>query len=244
MSSYLSCVEKLGSLLKRIGKIEEASAIYSFALYGRNNAEQIGMTIPLLREKGSIDYRQNNLNDAKINLERSLVLSDSLNYKLLLDSTLVMLIRVSSKLGDFEAVNNYTNRLVQFHQFQDEKRVEETLASLETEYQLNEQKLENRALEAESEKAKLEADNNRNAFFGLGLIIALLIVIAIIAIALIRRTQKFNAQLEAKVQEKTQAVLLRDQQLKTTAFKLAHELRSGVATLLGAKNLLDENGIP
>ena len=104
---------------------------------------------------------------------------------------------------------------------QDEKRVEETLASLETEYQLNEQNLENRALEAESEKAKLEADNNRNAFFGLGLIIALLIVIALIAIALIRRTQKFNAQLEAKVQEKTQAVLLRDQQLKTTAFKLA-----------------------
>ena len=99
---------------------------------------------------------------------------------------------------------------------QDEKRVEETLASLETEYQLNEQNLENRALEAESEKAKLEADNNRNALFGLGLIIALLIVIA-----LIRRTQKFNAQLEAKVQEKTQAVLLRDQQLKTTAFKLA-----------------------
>jgi flagellar biosynthesis/type III secretory pathway M-ring protein FliF/YscJ len=104
---------------------------------------------------------------------------------------------------------------------QDEKRVEETLASLETEYQLNEQNLENRALEAESEKAKLEADNNRNAFFGLGLIIALLIVIALIAIALIRRTQTFNAQLEAKVQEKTQAVLLRDQQLKTTAFKLA-----------------------
>jgi flagellar biosynthesis/type III secretory pathway M-ring protein FliF/YscJ len=104
---------------------------------------------------------------------------------------------------------------------QDEKRVEETLASLETEYQLNEQNLENRALEAESEKAKLEADNNRNALFGLGLIIALLIVIALIAIALIRRTQKFNAQLEAKVQEKTQAVLLRDQQLKTTAFKLA-----------------------
>jgi len=104
---------------------------------------------------------------------------------------------------------------------QDEKRVEETLASLETEYQLNEQNLENRALEAESEKAKLEADNNRNALFGLGLIIALLIVIALIAIALIRRTQTFNAQLEAKVQEKTQAVLLRDQQLKTTAFKLA-----------------------
>jgi flagellar biosynthesis/type III secretory pathway M-ring protein FliF/YscJ len=104
---------------------------------------------------------------------------------------------------------------------QDEKRVEETLASLETEYQLNEHNLENRALEAESEKAKLEADNNRNAFFGLCLIIALLIVIALIAIALIRRTQKFNAQLEAKVQEKTQAVLLRDQQLKTTAFKLA-----------------------
>lgn len=244
MSSYLSCVEKLGSLLKRIGKLEEASALFSFALVGRENAEQIGMTIPLLRERGSISYMQNKLSEARSDLENAITLSDSINYKLLLDSTLVMLIRVSSRQGDFESVNKYTNRLVQHHQSQDEKQVEETLASLETEYQLNEQKLVNRALEAETEKTSLQVQKDRNTLVAFGAIMILLIVIAIIAFALIRRTQKFNSQLELKVEEKTQEVLLRDQQIKTTAFKLAYELRSGVATLLGAKNLLDEGGIP
>lgn len=244
MSSYLSCVEKLGSLLTRIGKLEEASALYSFALEGREQHDQIGMTIPLLRSKGVIEYKRNNFKEAQIHLENALSLSDSLNYKLLLDSTLAMLIRVSSKTGAFENVNRYTNRLISYHQYQENKRESETLASLETEYELNEQRLENRVLAAEKEKAQLQLQNDRNTMIALFAIIGLLIVIAIIAFVLIRRTQRFNAQLEIKVAEKTQEVLLRDEQIKRTAFKLAHELRAGVATLLGAKNLLDENGIP
>lgn len=244
MSSYLSCVEKLGSLLTRVGKFEEAYALYSFSLEGRNSSDQVGMTIPLYREKGVVLYKQGKYASASTNLKQSLALSDSLNYKLLQDSTLVMLIRVSSKMKDFESVNRYTNRLVQYHQEQDSKKVEETLASLEIEYELNEQKLLNRALAAESEKANLQVEYDRNILIGMFSVIVLLVIIAIIALALIRRIQKFNSQLELKVQEKTDEVLLRDQQIKTTAFKLAHELRSGVATLLGAKNLLDENGIP
>ena len=244
MSSYLSCVEKLGSLLSRVGKLDEAYALYSFSLEGRSVSDQVGMTIPLFREKGVVLFKQGKYSLASENLRQSLALSDSLNYKLLQDSTLVMLIRVSSKMEDFESVNRYTNRLVQYHQEQDEKKVEETLASLEMEYELNEQKLLNRALKAESEKVSLQTQNDRNILIGMFSVIVLLVVIAIIAFALIRRIQRFNSQLELKVQEKTDEVMLRDQQIKTTAFKLAHELRSGVATLLGAKNLLDENGIP
>jgi len=243
MSSYLSCVEKLGSLLSRVGKLDEAYALYFFSLEGRSVSDQVGMTIPLFREKGVVLFKQGKYSLASVNLRQSLALSDSLNYKLLQDSTLVMLIRVSSKMEDFESVNRYTNRLVQYHQEQDEKKVEETLASLEMEYELNEQKLLNRALKAESEKVSLQTQNDRNILIGMFSVIVLLVVIAIIAFALIRRIQRFNSQLELKVQEKTDEVMLRDQQIKTTAFKLAHELRSGVATLLGAKNLLDENGI-
>jgi tetratricopeptide (TPR) repeat protein len=244
MSSYLSCVEKLGSLLTRVGKLDEAYALYSFSLEGRSVSDQVGMTIPLFREKGVVLFKQGKYSLASENLRQSLALSDSLNYKLLQDSTLVMLIRVSSKMKDFESVNRYTNRLVQYHQEQDSKKVEETLASLEIEYELNEQKLLNRALAAESEKANLQVEYDRNILIGMFSVIVLLVIIAIIALALIRRIQKFNSELELKVQEKTDEVLLRDQQIKATAFKLAHELRSGVATLLGAKNLLDENGIP
>jgi len=53
---------------------------------------------------------------------------------------------------------------------------------------------------------------------------------------------KFNAELEDKVKEKTELVIARNKRLDETSFKLAHEIRGYVATLLGARNLIEMEG--
>lgn len=139
---------------------------------------------------------------------------------------------------------HYTKRLVHFHKTQEERNVDETLASLETEYLLKEQKLENRALKAESEQAKLELSRNKAILIGLVVGLILLIALVIVAVAFYRRVKAFNQELEIKVAEKTEEVVQRNAKLRETSIALAHELRSRVSTLLGAKSLLDEKGIP
>jgi signal transduction histidine kinase len=157
---------------------------------------------------------------------------------------LVSLINVSASLGDIEKTAHYTKRLVHFHKTQEERNVDETLASLETEYLLKEQKLENRALKAESEQAKLELSRNKAILIGLVVGLILLIALVIVAVAFYRRVKAFNQELEIKVAEKTEEVVQRNAKLRETSIALAHELRSRVSTLLGAKSLLDEKGIP
>jgi len=244
VSLYLSCVERLGGIMQHTGNVDGALSLYSFALKGRDEAHQQGMTIPIYRSLGDAYIQKGQFAKAKVHLETALSMGDSLNYLLMMDSTLVRLIRVSAALADPSAINKYTKRLVQYHDAQEDKSVRETLASLENEYLLNEQKLINRALLAESEQARLEVTNSRLYTIGLIIIVLLLLAIAIVAIAFIKRVQGFNKQLEVKVDEKTHEVIERNNKLKETSFKLARELRSGVSTLLGAKQLLDENGVP
>lgn len=244
ISMYLSCVEQLGGLLERSGNLNDALKVYRFAINGRTRFEESGLLISLHRNIGSIHLKQRKYDLAKDHLELSLHLSDSLQNYLEQDSTLVKLIHVSATMGEVEKTNYYTQRLVRFHRMQEEKHVEETLASLETEYLLNEQKLENRALKAESEQAKLQLSRNRAILYGLLAALALLIAITIIAIAFIRRVRAFNDELEQTVAEKTAEVVQRNDKLRETSFQLAHELRSCVSTLLGAKHLLDEKGLP
>ncbi len=244
LTMYLSCVEQLGRLMERNGDYEDALKVYRFALNGRLRSQESILLIPIYRRMGTSYYQLKDFESARENLEISLALSDSLDYYLAQDSTLVSLINVSASLGDIEKTAHYTKRLVHFHKTQEERNVDETLASLETEYLLKEQKLENRALKAESEQAKLELSRNKAILIGLVVGLILLIALVIVAVAFYRRVKAFNQELEIKVAEKTEEVVQRNAKLRETSIALAHELRSRVSTLLGAKSLLDEKGIP
>lgn len=244
LTRYLSCVEQLGQLMEKKGDYNDALKVYRFAMNGRVRAEEAALTIAIYRRMGIAYYKMKNYKEAQTHLETSLTLSDSLAFFLNQDSTLVSLINVSASLGDVEKNNYYTKRLVQFHKMQEAKNVEETLASLETEYLLNEQKLENRVLQAESAQAKSELARNEAIIIGLVVGLLLLISLVAVAIAFYRKVKSFNMQLEIKVAEKTAEVVERNAKLRETSIALAHELRSSVATILGAKSLLDEDGIP
>ncbi|MEZ4722114.1 MAG: tetratricopeptide repeat protein [Flavobacteriales bacterium] len=251
LSRYLFCVEELGAILEAEGDYDGATKLYKFVLSGRDYQEEQSYKISIYQRLGSVFLKQGDYRNAMENLEKSIYWADELNNHLEEDSTLAMLIQTSAALAQLDKTTLYTNRLMHYHKQQQVKNAEETIAQVETEYLLSEKELENKLLKAQHEQSQAELSRSRTLLFSSVIIIVLFAALAALVFVYFKKERqhgqqlaKFNEELEAKVKEKTAEVVRRNERLYQMSFQLAHELRSGVATILGLKNLMDEQKFP
>jgi signal transduction histidine kinase len=178
-------------------------------------------------------------------LKYSLKLADSLGYNVQKDTTLVRLVKSSAHLGKLTEMEEFVNQLSRYHHERETKNVERTITDLETSHQLNEQKLENEILRAETKNQKLEILNFRYLIGGSIGFLAILVILFITVYRYNSKISKYseklaiaNAELELHVAAKTELLDSRNLQLIQASFALAHEIRAKVSTILGAAELI------
>ena len=142
-------------------------------------------------------------------------------------------------------MEGFVNQLSWYHHERETKNIERTITDLETSHQLNEQKLENEILRAETKNQKLEILNFR---YLMGRSIGFLAILVVLFITVYRYSAKIrkysdeltkaNTELELHVAAKTELLDNRNLQLIQASFALAHEIRAKVSTILGAAELI------
>lgn len=241
----LQTMGELAFVMEKNGQNAKAMSVYNsmLPLYKYNNDKRNLATTN--QRMGGVSMNMGLYSQAYTQLKYSLRLSDSLGYNVQKDSTLVRLIKASAHLGKLSELENYVNQLSRFHHEQETKNLERTIADLETSHQLNEQKLENDILRAETKNQKLEILNFRYLIGGSIGFLAILVILFITVYRYNAKIRKYseeltkaNAELEQHVAAKTELLDSRNLQLIQASFALAHEIRAKVSTILGAAELL------
>ncbi len=241
----LQTMGELAFVMEKNGQNAKAMSVYNsmLQLYKYNNDSRRILTTN--QRMGGVSLALGQYSQAYHQLKYSLKLSDSLGYNVQKDTTLVRLVKSSAHLGKLTEMEEFVNQLSRYHREQETKNIERTITDLETSHQLNEQKLENEILRAETKNQKLEILNFRYLIGGSIGFLAILVVLFITVYRYNSKISKYseelslaNAELERHVAAKTELLDSRNLQLIQASFALAHEIRAKVSTILGAAELI------
>jgi tetratricopeptide (TPR) repeat protein len=241
----LQTMGELAFVMEKNGQNAKAMSVYNsmLQLYKYNNDSRRILTTN--QRMGGVSLALGQYSQAYHQLKYSLKLSDSLGYNVQKDKTLVRLVKSSAHLGKLTEMEEFVNQLSRYHREQETKNIERTITDLETSHQLNEQKLENEILRAETKNQKLEILNFRYLIGGSIGFLAILVVLFITVYRYNSKISKYseelslaNAELERHVAAKTELLDSRNLQLIQASFALAHEIRAKVSTILGAAELI------
>jgi tetratricopeptide (TPR) repeat protein len=241
----LQTMGELAFVMEKNGQNAKAMSVYNsmLQLYKYNNDSRRILTTN--QRMGGVSLALGQYSQAYHQLKYSLKLSDSLGYNVQKDTTLVRLVKSSAHLGKLTEMEEFVNQLSRYHREQETKNIERTITDLETSHQLNEQKLENEILRAETKNQKLEILNFRYLIGGSIGFLAILVVLFITVYRYNSKISKYseelslaNAELERHVAAKTELLDSRNLQLIQASFALAYEIRAKVSTILGAAELI------
>lgn len=241
----LQTMAELAFVMEKNGQNAKAMSVYKsmIPLYKYNNDKRSLATTN--QRMGGISLKMGLYSQAYHELKYSLKLSDSLGYNVQKDTTLVRLVKASAYLGKLSEMEGFVNQLSKYHHEREIKKIERTITDLETSHQLNEQKLENEILRAETKNQKLEILNFRYLIVGSIGFLAILVILFITVYRYNAKIRKYsdeltkaNAELEQHVAAKTELLDNRNLQLIQASFALAHEIRAKVSTILGAAELI------
>lgn len=242
---WLNTVREMGYASAKQDKHREALALYRSVL-PLYESRPYDLELIELNQRMAESYLElGQLSKALPVLENSLVMADSLKFESAKEPALNMLVEVTAKLGLADQAVKYSQMLVAYTNDMKDRNVKQAVEALEMKHQMRQKVLENEVLKSEAAQRELELSNFQSILIALA---AILLIVGLFSVALYRYSQKvkvlnrelgkLNADLEAAVQAKTARLEERNKQILATSFSLAHEIRSNVATTLGAIELI------
>lgn len=242
---WLNTVREMGFASAQQHKHQEALALYRSVL-PLYESRPYDLELIELNQRMAESYMElGQFNKALPELQNSLMMADSLKFESAKEPALQMLVEVAAQLSMADLAVQYSQELVAYTNDMKDRNVKEAVEELEMQHQVRQKVLENEVLKSEALQRELELSNIRSLLIALAL---LLLVVGLFSAAIYRYSQKIkslnhkleilNADLEKVVQAKTARLEERNKQILATSFSLAHEIRSNVATALGAIELI------
>lgn len=242
---WLNTVTEMGFASARQDKHEEALSLYRSVL-PLYQSRPYDLELIELNQRMADSYMHLKQYDKALPiLKQCLSIADSLEFESSKEPVLEMLVEVCAQLGMAEQAVEYSRMLVAYSKDLKERNVKAAVEELEMKHQTRQKALENEVLRAEAMQRELELKNTR---YLLLVVLIMLLMVGGSSLAIYRYNRKIkslnselellNADLERAVEIKTAKLEERNKQILETSFSLAHEIRSNVATVLGAIELI------
>ncbi len=176
-----SCMSEMANTLERRHKYKDALRIYDKMIALYPFTEDLPGEVFTNQRKGSVLMRLGRMREAAASFEYSLALSDSVDYMIDRDSTLIGLIKANAAMGNLVGAETYTSQLIKFIEVRERKKNQELIAFVESRYNFEEESRKNEALLAELALTREDLKRNqlylRFALAGIVVLILSLIVI-------------------------------------------------------------------